>query len=256
MKFASVLVYTRRNIQSLWGADMSSQKVDRAISLVKDLILAGEFRPGDKLPNEAGLAARLDVSRNSLREAVRAMQTMRILEARQGDGTYVSDLDPVAMLQVLSFAVDVSDARSVLWYLELRQVLELAAVQEAAARRNDADLADLREIHKCTLIEEDPQRLMALDAAFHDRIAAIGANPFHAALLRIVSAPTVRARIWRQRMEDQDYQDLRNEHGAILDAIERRAVQAAQSEMWRHLNGVVSWVRDNAEALAKPEEPK
>lgn len=232
---------------------MSSPKVDQAINLVKKLIQSGAVRPGDKLPNEGELAEQLGVSRNSLREAVRAMQTMRILEARQGDGTYVSDLDPAGMMDVLRFAVDVSDSRSVVWYLELRQILEVAATQEAAVRRTPGQLAKLRDLHQQVLEENDPGKLMALDGAFHSLIAEIGGNPVHAALLGVVSAPTVRARVWRQRIADFDYRSIRREHQQILNAIERQHVDQARHAMWGHLNNVIAWVRENPEALSDQE---
>ncbi|WP_171102090.1 FadR/GntR family transcriptional regulator [Ruegeria sp. HKCCD7255] len=231
---------------------MSSPKVDQAINLVKELIQTGAVRPGDKLPNEAELATQLGVSRNSLREAVRAMQTMRILEARQGDGTYVSDLDPAMMMDVLRFAIDVSDAQSVVWFLELRRTLEMATTQEAAVRRTPAQLDELKALHDKVLTENDPSTLMALDGAFHDKIAEIGGNPVQAALLRVVSAPTVRARIWRQRLADHDFGGIRGEHQLVLDAIEHRDVEEARHAMWGHLSHVITWVRNNTEALANP----
>lgn len=233
---------------------MSSPKVDQAINQVKKLIQSGRIHPGDKLPSEAELATQLSVSRNSLREAVRAMQTMRILEARQGDGTYVSDLDPAGMIDVLRFAVDVSDSRSVVWYLELRQILEVAATQEAAVRRTPEQFAELTDLHQQVLEEDDPEKLMALDGAFHNLIADIGGNPVHAALLGVVSAPTVRARVWRQRIADFDYRSIRNEHQQILDAIGRQHVDEARHAMWGHVNHVIVWVRDNPEALTRPED--
>lgn len=240
------------NIQ-LQVKNLSSPKVDQAIDLVKKLIQSGTIRPGDKLPNEADLATQLGVSRNSLREAVRAMQAIRILEARQGDGTYVSKLDPAGMIDVLRFAVDVSDPISVVWYLELRQILEVASVQEAAVHRTAEQLTELKNLHRQVLNEKDPDRLMALDGAFHNAIADIGGNPVHAALLRVVSAPTVRARVWRQRIADCDYRTIRNEHQQILDAIERKSVDEARHAMWGHLNHVVTWVRDNPEAMTALE---
>lgn len=235
---------------------MSSPKVDQAVNLVKELIQSGKIRRGDKLPNEADLANQLGVSRNSLREAVRAMQTMRILEARQGDGTYVSELDPAGMMDVLQFAVDVSDSQSALWYLELRQTLEVATVQEAAARRTPKQLAELHELHKKILVEDDPVTLMGLDSEFHNLIAQIGGNPVHTALLKVVSAPTMRMRIGRQRMADQNFRTIRHEHKQILTAIEQQRVAQAHHLMWDHLNNVITWVRDNPDAIASPMEAK
>ena len=79
---------------------------ERAIEDIKAMIIRGELAAGDRLPKEADLAIRLGLSRNSLREAVRALSLIRILETRQGDGTYVTSLAPDLLLDALSFVVD------------------------------------------------------------------------------------------------------------------------------------------------------
>ncbi|MDP9209413.1 MAG: GntR family transcriptional regulator, partial [Actinomycetota bacterium] len=66
---------------------------DEAIGKIKDMIVSGELGPGDRLPREADLAERLGLSRSSLREAVRALSLIRVLDVRQGDGTYVTSLE-------------------------------------------------------------------------------------------------------------------------------------------------------------------
>lgn len=234
---------------------MSSPKVDLVIEMVKELIQSGRLRAGDRLPNEAELAARLGVSRNSMREAVRAMQTTRILEAHQGDGTYVSDLDPAAMIEVLRFAVDVSDTRGVVWYLEIRRLLEVAAVQEVAVRRTPEQLARLEEVHARLMTETDAPTMMTLDGAFHDLLAELGGNPVQAALIRLVSAPTVRARVWRQRLLDRDYSRIRHEHETVMAAIRQRDVEGARGAMWLHLSDVIAWVKANPDAVARVGDP-
>lgn len=64
--------------------------IENTIDNIKQMLVDGELRPGDKLPIERDLAVRLGVSRNTLREAIRALTTIRVLHARQGDGTYVT----------------------------------------------------------------------------------------------------------------------------------------------------------------------
>ena len=228
---------------------MSSPKVDLVISMVKNLIRSGDLQPGTKLPKEAEFAAQLGVSRSSLREAVRAMQAMNILEARQGDGTYVSSLDPADMIEMLSFAVDVSGPQSVVWFLEVRRIMEIHAAKTAAASRSEAVLAKLRACHEHTLKESDPEKLIELDTEFHLIIAETSDNPVLKSLLKVVSAPTLRARIWRNRVADQDFNKLREEHGAILQAIEQQNVDAAQFAMWAHVSDVKNWVEHNPEKL-------
>src|ERR1700731_3166127 len=102
------------------------------------MIISGRVRPGEKLPREADLAAQLGLSRNSLREAVRALSLIRVLEVRQGDGTYVSSLAPDLLLESTRMATDLLPGRSVLELFEVRRLLEPAAIA-LAAQRMDAD---------------------------------------------------------------------------------------------------------------------
>src|SRR6202047_2841471 len=74
-----------------------------AIDKIRQLIISGSWAPGDRLPKESELAAQLGLSRNSLREAVRALSQLRVLEVRQGDGTYVTSLEPELLLESTSF---------------------------------------------------------------------------------------------------------------------------------------------------------
>src|SRR6266705_5821758 len=77
-----------------------------AIQKIRERIASGTWGPGTRLPREADLAAELGLSRSSLREAVRALSLIRVLEVRQGDGTYVSSLAADSLLDALSFIVE------------------------------------------------------------------------------------------------------------------------------------------------------
>lgn len=107
---------------------------DEAIEKIKEMIVSGALRPGDRLPKESELAAELGLSRNSLREAVRALSLIRILDVRQGDGTYVTSLDPQLLLEAMSFVVDFHRDDTVLEFLAVRRILEPAATAMAALR--------------------------------------------------------------------------------------------------------------------------
>ena len=100
---------------------------DDAIDKIKEMIVSGVLSPGDRLPREDELAARLGLSRSSLREAVRALALVRILDVRQGDGTYVTSLSPELLLEAVSFVIDMHRDDSVLHFLEVRRILEPAA---------------------------------------------------------------------------------------------------------------------------------
>src|SRR4051794_15704125 len=105
---------------------------DDAIEKIKAMIIAGELKPGDRLPNEVELADRLGLSRNSLREAVRALTLLRVLDTRQGAGTYVTSLEPGLLLETLSFVVDIHRDDRALQLMEVRRILEPAATAMAA----------------------------------------------------------------------------------------------------------------------------
>ena len=107
---------------------------DEAIDKIQGLIISGSWGPGDRLPKESELAAQLGLSRNSLREAVRALSQLRVLEVRQGDGTYVTSLEPELLLESTSFVSHLLVGESALELFEVRRLLEGSAAALAAAR--------------------------------------------------------------------------------------------------------------------------
>src|SRR5215212_7885046 len=110
------------------------------------MILAGDLKPGDRLPPEKELGEALGLSRSSLREAVKALTIIRVLDVRRGDGTYVTSLTPSLLLDAMSFVVDLHQDATVLELFEVRRILEPAAAALAAPRMTAADIAHLRAL--------------------------------------------------------------------------------------------------------------
>src|SRR3954462_11361516 len=110
------------------------------------MLLSGELKPGDRLPPEKELSEALGLSRSSLREAVKALAIIRVLDVRRGDGTYVTSLTPSLLLDAMSFVVDIHQDASVLELFEVRRILEPAAAGLATPRMTEADIAHLREL--------------------------------------------------------------------------------------------------------------
>jgi len=119
-----------------------------------------------------GLAQRLGLSRSSLREAVKALCLIRVLDVRQGDGTYVTSLEPHLLLDALGFVVDFHSDDAVMHFFEVRRILEPAATALAAERMPVVEIEKLQ----ATLDEPGPEpsieTLVANDLEFHRRIAA------------------------------------------------------------------------------------
>jgi DNA-binding FadR family transcriptional regulator len=216
---------------------------DEAILRIKEMILTGRLAPGARLPREADLATQLGVSRNALREAVRALSTINILDVKQGDGSYVTSLEPQILLDNLTFVVDFHRDDSVLEFLRVRRILEPAAAAMAAQEIDEATVAALQRVVDASSPEAEPEELFALDAEFHRLIGVASGNSVLASLIEGLSGPTNRARIWRGRTEVGAQERTVREHQAILDALAAHAPDVAHAAMVGHVAGVENWLR-------------
>jgi GntR family transcriptional repressor for pyruvate dehydrogenase complex len=216
---------------------------DEAIEKIKAMIVAGDLRPGDRLPREADLAERLGLSRNSLREAVKALSLIRVLDVRQGDGTYVTSLAPQLLLDALSFIVDFHRDDTVLEFFEVRRILEPSATALAAERMTIEDIDALRKVLNSLREDASIDELVANDLDFHHRIAAGSGNALLCSLIDSLSGPTTRARIWRGLTQAGAVERTREQHAAILEAIASRQAELARSWATVHVAGVEEWLR-------------
>jgi GntR family transcriptional repressor for pyruvate dehydrogenase complex len=216
---------------------------DEAIDKIKQMILSGRVRPGEKLPREADLAAELGLSRNSLREAVKALSVINVLDVRQGDGTYATSLAPSLLLEALSFIVDFHRDDTVLDFLEVRRILEPAATALATIRMSDEDRAELGKVLETVDVDTPVEELVAADLEFHRQIAVGARNPVLASLVDSMSAPTTRARVWRGMTEPRALERTLAEHQAIYRAIISKDADLARSWATVHIAGIESWRR-------------
>lgn len=221
---------------------------DEAILKIKEMIRSGDLQPGDRLPPEKELGEALGLSRSSLREAVKALEIIRVLDVRRGDGTYVTSLNPSLLLDALSFVVDVHQDDSVLELFEVRRILEPAAAELATPRMTAADITALREllaeVHGATPVAE----LVSNDIVFHRYISERSGNAYLTRLLDTLSSSTLRARVWRGLTQEGAVERTLTEHRAIVDALESGDANLVAAQMTVHVSGVASWLR---KALAR-----
>ena len=220
---------------------------DEAIEKLRDMIVSGRLKPGDRLPREADLATSLGLSRSSLREAVRALSLVRILDVRQGDGTYVSSLAADSLLDALSFIVEFHHDASVLELLEVRQILEPAASARAAVLIDDASLASLEEILDRSTPDSAVEELVRNDVEFHRAIAVASGNTVLASLIESLSGPTQRARVWRGITQEGALARTLAEHRSIFGAIRAHDPELARTWATVHIAGVEDWIRTTLE---------
>jgi GntR family transcriptional repressor for pyruvate dehydrogenase complex len=225
---------------------------DEAILRIKDMILRGELRPGDRLPPEKELSERLGLSRSSMREAVKALEVIKVLDVRQGDGTYVTSLEPRLLLEALTFVVDLHNNESVLELFAVRRILEPAAASLAATTMSAPDIAGLRDEIATIIESSDVEQLVAHDFRFHASIVAAAGNSYLTTLVQALSGPTTRARIWRGLTQDSAVSRTIAEHAAIVDALELRDAKLAESLSAAHIYGVEQWLRQWSETAPQP----
>ena len=215
---------------------------DEAIDTIKEMLSDGRLKPGDRLPPEAELGALLGVSRNALREAVKALTLIHVLDVRQGDGTFVTSLAPGLMLGVLAFAVDVQPDRSLLHFFEVRRILEPEATAKATLSMSDDEVQALGALVDEPGDDPDVDTLMANDQEFHRRIAEAAGNPVLAAILQSLSGRTRRARMWRGLSDQAAIRRTLDEHRAICAAIAARKPDVAAAWARVHVAGVEDWL--------------
>jgi DNA-binding FadR family transcriptional regulator len=216
---------------------------DEAIGGIKEMIVSGQVAPGQKLPREKELAAQLGVSRSSLREAVRALVLVGVLRARQGDGTYVTSLEPHRLLETMSLAVDFMQNSTLIELFEVRRLLEPPATAQAAARMDPAGLLRLEEALRLMDSASSVEELVEADDEFHTVVVDATGNAALAALLRNLSSRTLRARIWRGLAEKGALDRTRISHRAIYRAVADKDPELARAASAAHIAEVESWFR-------------
>lgn len=230
---------------------MASAVTDRAITAIKQMVIDGSLKPGDRLPTEKELSEAIGVSRNSLREAVKALSVIRVLDVRQGDGTYVTALEPEQLLESLAFVLDLHQDSSYVEILELRRLLEPVAVEQACLRLTEEDFDRLEQMMQDLDASSGIEELVEADIAFHHLINNRCPNAYLSSLLDSLASSTARARVWRGLTDASAVERTLSEHRRILDALRARRPDLARTYAAAHIAGVESWLIHQGDSSAQ-----
>jgi GntR family transcriptional repressor for pyruvate dehydrogenase complex len=220
---------------------------DQAIDQIKQLIVDGEFSAGSRLPKEQELAERLGLSRNSLREAVRALALIGVLESRVGDGTYVTSLEPELLLAGVGFVSDLLHGETLLELQQVRRILEPVATAMAATRLDEEDYVALESCLERMEAAATTQAFLAADQEFHRIIVTASGNSTLASLIQNLSSGTLRARLWRAATEQGAIETTKRRHWDIFEALRERDAERASAADLIHLAEGEEWLRDLTE---------
>jgi GntR family transcriptional regulator, transcriptional repressor for pyruvate dehydrogenase complex len=210
--------------------------VDEIIDRLIALVVNENLKPGDKLPTERELMARLSIGRSSLREAVKTLSAVGALEVKRGSGIYVGYGDTSILAKPLAWGMFLSKS-NVGQVIEARSVIESALAGWAAERRSDEDLVRLGElVDQLEMSQGNKETYIDTDLKFH---LAIGKAAQNNILFQVLNIFQHLLRLWMETtyQETQGSRDSMKAHRELLDAIRTRDARLARRIMQDHTSG-------------------
>ena len=216
---------------------------DRVAAELQAMIRSGEYKPGDKLPTESELMEHFSVSRITVREAVRKLRTMNLLEVRQGDGTFVKELTPNSFMKPLlsMLSLDKENLRDV---FEVRLVVECKAAELAAQRATPEQLENMRQLLQGmeeSIAAGAPEQYNEKDMLFHYEIMKSSGNRIIAAIGDMIVS-MIRESISASISPPNALENSIRFHKKIYQAIADQDPAGAVSTMQQHLEGGASYI--------------
>jgi GntR family transcriptional regulator, transcriptional repressor for pyruvate dehydrogenase complex len=214
-------------------------------------LLSGQVRPGTRLPSERRLAERLRVGRSAVREAIKSLSLLGLLEVRQGSGAYLSGHTSDLLPRVLEWGLLLGEP-SMRDLIELRHYLEVAAAGLAAERASTEDVQELRaQLARMGEAGTDVPAYVEADLQFHLRLAQAGGNGVLASLISNIGSLT---RVWATRVLEHAGETASSlaMHQPIVDAVAAGDVEAARRAMEAHMERAIRRLHAALDAEEQP----
>jgi len=209
-------------------------------------LLSGKISPGERIPSERKLSETLGVGRSVVRESLKSLTVLGLIEVRQGDGTYLKRTDSELLPQAIEWGL-LLGAKRITDLVEARHHLEVLLAGLAAERRDDDQLAEMRRCVDAMAQASDPDDFVAADIAFHFAVASAAGNQ---SLLQIMRSIRGLLQVWISRVMHaaDSTRPTWEEHAAIFEAIARRNSRAAKAAMEAHMVGATKRLETTLEA--------
>ncbi|MFH5837060.1 FadR/GntR family transcriptional regulator [Proteiniclasticum sp. C24MP] len=219
----------------------STKVYEQVIEQIKYMITSGELKKGEKLPPERELVEKFQVSRTSVREALRALQIIGLIESRQGGGNYIKDSFEDNLIEPLSMMFVLQNSRNS-EILELRRVLEVETARLAAKNITEEELVHLKEIIDRMKDLPDEKENIILDKELHYVIARASGNNLIMSILTAVSS-LMDSFIKEAREaiinKDENKSVLLEHHENMYIAMKNHDEKAAARVMKEHMNLII-----------------
>jgi len=207
------------------------------VTQIRELITKGKLKQGDQLPNENELSETFKVSRSTVREAILSLETLNLVERRQGDGTYVMASSEEAIVQPLASSIFL-EKDDLIDMFAVRKIIESEIAELASQNASPRDVKELeRIIVKQELDLKEGGFSVKSDSNFHYALARMSKNRvlerLNTALVRLLR----RTREEYLQTEERKKASLEG-HRAIVAAVKCKDGKEARKAMRRHLEGV------------------
>jgi GntR family transcriptional repressor for pyruvate dehydrogenase complex len=243
------------NIDPIKRESVATQVARRLV----EYIISGDIEPGGRMPSERQLAEAFGVGRSAMREALKSLSMIGLIDVRQGDGTYLKRADAALLPQIIEWGLLIGEQRT-LDLVEARQHIEIDIAELAALRRTDLDLIDMeRCIARMERASNDEEAFVDADVAFHLKLAEAARN---SVLRDIHSSIQALLRAWIGRVIHAADSTLPSfeEHIPIYEAVRdrdpNRAKQAMEAHMVSAAKRLETTLRAEEERLAESRRPK
>lgn len=203
--------------------------VQQVINCLTDAMIHKELKPGDKIPTEMELAASLGVGRNSIREAIKILVYLGVLEIRRAEGTFVCEGFSESMIDPMIYGIILDKSDSYDNLMELREMIEAGVMELAMVKYNEQDMQELEEklLIMRQEIEKGPENAAAAfeaDNEFHDAVSRMGHNPLVDKINKVVRMLThsVRLETVTQMIESGRGSELYEAHEKLCQMLKSR----------------------------------
>ena len=228
-------------LQSL--KEVSAEKpADVIIRQIKELLISGRLKPGDKLPPERKLSEQFAVGRTPVREALRKLEFYGILKTRPQSGTYVASIGVSALESLIADVLKI-DSPSFMSLVETRVLLEESSIRFACQRRTEDDILQL-ETSLNAYLEKAARGIKAIeeDLMFHLTIADLSKNKVLKSLLLII-IPDIISNYSVFKVCDTVTNKALNEHKQLFESIKKGDPEKGAAVMKEHLKGVTDFAK-------------
>lgn len=210
------------------------------IEQIQDMIMRGELKNGDKLPPERELTQTLNIGRPALREALKALEIIGLIESRHGQGNFIVNNTENSFFKPLSLSFKLSNG-NIEEILELRHLIENYTVKQASIHSNTDDVERLYKLYQCLIEAETTDIKSHYDKEFHFEIAKISKNTLIINLLESTSYlfdNFINKTVDMSFSGEDSIDKLYEEHLNIIKAIEKHDSEEASKFMYIHLNNI------------------